>query len=168
MWCPGFKKLSGSIRPVHHCLNFLQVRYGHKCVHTLKLCGGVLVKLDITWNCVVRFVSSQLYFWEDIPMPNVRCECVCLCVCVCVCVCMFCNVWVFWKYVYCTMTEVFPCFFLSCNANYRIKLAKTKHGPHSSRLVVICVVLLLFVLFYVLFVSIVLFYVLFVCKCVLY
>ena len=39
--------------------------------------------------------------------------------------------------------------------------------PHSSRLVVICVVLLLFVLFCVLFVF-VLFYVLFVCKCVLY
>jgi len=32
------------------------------------------------------------------------------------------------------------------------------HGPHSS----------IFVLFYVLFLSIVLFYVLFVCKCVLY
>jgi len=32
------------------------------------------------------------------------------------------------------------------------------HGPHSCKLVVICVVLLLFVLFYILFV----------CKCVLY
>ena len=41
----------------------------------------------------------------------------------------------------------FPCFFLSCKANARIKLAKTGHGPHSSELVVICVVLLLFVLF---------------------
>jgi len=39
------------------------------------------------------------------------------------------------------MTEVFPCFFLSCKANARIKLAKTGHGPHSSTLVVICVVL---------------------------
>jgi len=48
-----------------------------------------------------------------------------------------------------------------------VKLAKMGHGPHSSKLVVICVVLLLIVLFYVLFV-IVLFYVLFVCKCVLY
>jgi len=38
-----------------------------------------------------------------------------------------------------------------------VKLAKTGHGPHSSTLVVICVVRLLFVLFYVLFV----------CKCVL-
>jgi hypothetical protein len=54
-------------------------------------------------------------------------------------------------------TQVFPCFFLSCKANCRVKLAKTGHGPHSSQLV-ICVVLLLFVLFYVLFV----------CNCVLY
>ena len=49
------------------------------------------------------------------------------------------------------------CFFLSCKANARVKLAKTGHGPHSSKLVVISVVRLLFVLFYVLFV----------CKCVL-
>jgi hypothetical protein len=31
-----------------------------------------------------------------------------------------------------TLTEVFPCFFLSCKANARIYLAKTGHGPHSS------------------------------------
>jgi hypothetical protein len=50
-------------------------------------------------------------------------------------------------------------FSLSCKANVRVKLAKTGHGPHSSTLVAtsICVVLLLFVLIYVLFV----------CKCVL-
>jgi len=66
--------------------------------------------------------------------------------------------------VYCTLTEVFlnltevfPCFFLNCKANDRVKLAKTGHGPHSSTLVCICVVRLLFVLFYVLFV----------CKCLL-
>ena len=58
--------------------------------------------------------------------------------------------------VFLTLTEVLPCFFLSCKANARVKLTKTGHGPHSSTLVVICVVLL-FVLFYVLFV----------CKCVL-
>jgi len=58
-----------------------------------------------------------------------------------------------------TLTEVFPCFFLSCKANSGGKLAMMGHGPHSSILVVICVVLLLFVLFYVLFVF-VLFYVL--------
>jgi hypothetical protein len=52
--------------------------------------------------------------------------------------------------VFLNLTEVFPCFFLSCKANARVKLAKTGHGPHSTTLVV-------FVLFYVLFV----------CKCVL-
>jgi len=48
-------------------------------------------------------------------------------------------------------------FFLSCKASARAKLAKTEYGPHSSKLEVICVVRLLFVLFYVLFV----------CKCLL-
>jgi len=42
-----------------------------------------------------------------------------------------------------TLTEVFPCFFLSCKANARVKLAKTGHGPHSSQIVAV---------FYVLFV----------------
>jgi hypothetical protein len=40
------------------------------------------------------------------------------------------------------LTEVFPCFFLSCEANARVKPAKMRYGPHSSKL---------FVLFYVLF-----------------
>jgi hypothetical protein len=60
--------------------------------------------------------------------------------------------------VFVTLTEVYPCFFLSCKENAKVKLAKTGHGPHSSKLVVICVVRLLFVLFCVLFV----------CKCVRY
>jgi hypothetical protein len=59
--------------------------------------------------------------------------------------------------VFLTLTEVSPRFLLSCKANARVKLAKTRHGPHSSVLVVICVVRLLFALFYALFV----------CACVL-
>jgi hypothetical protein len=31
-----------------------------------------------------------------------------------------------------TLTEGFPCFFLSCKVNARVYLAKTWHGPHSS------------------------------------
>ena len=31
-----------------------------------------------------------------------------------------------------TLTEVLPCFFLSCKANARVKPAKRGHGPHSS------------------------------------
>jgi len=60
--------------------------------------------------------------------------------------------------VFLILTELFPCFLLSCKANARVKLAKTGHGPHSYKLVVICVVLLLFMLFHILFI----------CKCVLY
>jgi hypothetical protein len=33
--------------------------------------------------------------------------------------------------VFLNLTEVFPCFFLSCKANARVKLTKTGHGPHS-------------------------------------
>ena len=33
-----------------------------------------------------------------------------------------------------TLTDVFPCFFLSCKANARVNLAKTGHGPHSPKL----------------------------------
>jgi hypothetical protein len=55
------------------------------------------------------------------------------------------------------LTEVFPCFFLSCKANARIKHAKMGHGPHSSKLLC-CSMYCLF--------CVVLFNV--VCKCVLY
>ena len=41
-----------------------------------------------------------------------------------------------------TLTEVFPCFFLSCEANSRVKPAKTGARP---------ALFLIFVLFYVLF-----------------
>jgi hypothetical protein len=56
-----------------------------------------------------------------------------------------------------TLTEVFPCFFLSCKANARVTPVKMGHGPHSSKnFCVLCIV------------RFVLFCVLFVCKCVLY
>jgi hypothetical protein len=34
--------------------------------------------------------------------------------------------------VFLTLPEVFPCSFLSCKANARVKLAKTGHGPHPT------------------------------------
>ena len=57
-----------------------------------------------------------------------------------------------------TLTEVFPCFFLSCKANVRVQLTKT--GARPALFPNCCVVLSI-----VCFVS---FCVLFVCKCVLY
>jgi hypothetical protein len=77
-------------------------------------------------------------------------------------------------YSYClcmaTLTEVCPCFFLSCKANARLKPAKTGHGPHSSKFLCcsiyfLCSVCFCVVLCIVCFVS---FSVLFVCICVLY
>jgi len=56
-----------------------------------------------------------------------------------------------------TMTEVFPCFFLSCKANARVKPTKMR----TARTVPNCCVVLCIVCF-------VSFCVLFVCKCVLY
>jgi hypothetical protein len=50
------------------------------------------------------------------------------------------------------MVPFTTCFFLSCQANAKVKLVKTGHGPYSSTLVVVCVVRLLFLLFYVLLV----------------
>ena len=67
-----------------------------------------------------------------------------------------------------TLTEVFPCFFLSCKANARVKPAKTGHGPHSSQLLCCCMYFLCSVYFCVLcIVCFVAFSVLFVCICVL-
>jgi len=62
-----------------------------------------------------------------------------------------------WLRFFLPWLRFFCAFFLSSKANARVKLAETGHGPHSSTLVVTCVVRLLFVLFCVLFV----------CKCVL-
>jgi hypothetical protein len=42
-----------------------------------------------------------------------------------------------------TLTEVFPCFFLSCKANVTVHLAKTGQGMRSSEFVnyvVLCIV----------------------------
>ena len=56
------------------------------------------------------------------------------------CLCILIVVYVFLDAA--TLTEVFPCFFLGCKANARVILAKTGHGPHSSKIVVLFYVLL--------------------------
>ena len=55
------------------------------------------------------------------------------------CLCILIVVYVFLDAA--TLTEVFPCFFLGCKANVRVILAKTGHGPHSSKIVVLLYVL---------------------------
>jgi len=39
------------------------------------------------------------------------------------------------------LTEVSPCFFLSCRTNARVKPAKMGHGRHSSKIIVLFCVL---------------------------
>ena len=66
----------------------------------------------------------------------------------------YCYGYVFLLYVYvsscaswhssATLTELFPCFFLVCKANARVKPAKTGHGSHSSKIsVLFCVLFVL-------------------------
>ena len=67
-----------------------------------------------------RFYFSSMYIWfYSCLIINLCILLLRLCILI-VCLCMA------------TLTEVFPCFFLSCKANARVKLAKTGNGPHSS------------------------------------
>jgi hypothetical protein len=72
------------------------------------------------------FIFFRFYFFINVYMVlflfnNAICVFLLLCLCILiVCLCMT------------TLTEGFPCFFLSCKANARVNLAKTGHGPHSS------------------------------------
>jgi hypothetical protein len=56
-------------------------------------------------------------------------------------ICVLIEVFLNLTEVFLTLTEVSTRFFLSCKANVSVKLAETGHDPHSSKLVVICVVL---------------------------
>jgi len=94
--------------------------------------------------CVVYvFYVFSMYFYV-FSMYSMCCLCI-LCVvyvfyvfsmysvcCLCVVYVFLCVVYVFLDAA--TLTEVFPCFFLSCKANTRVWLAKTGHGPHSPKL----------------------------------
>ena len=72
--------------------------------------------VTVSFGYILQCVCFNLYCGGFILFCNVcvcvcvcvcMCVCMCVCVCVCVCVCRFCNVWVFWQYVYFTLSEVF-------------------------------------------------------------
>jgi hypothetical protein len=73
--------------------------------------------------------------------------CLCILIVMYVLLCIFCFHRANWHSS--SILRFFRAFSLSCKGNARVKLAKTGHGPHSPKLIV-------------------LFRVLFVCKCVLY
>jgi len=90
--------------------------------------------------CILLLSHSFLFF-------GFHFFCLCTYGCIPVSYCNLCIFIVMSMYSYCmfmylhraswhssaTLTEVFPCFFLSCKANARVKPAKTVHGPHSSK-----------------------------------
>ena len=57
--------------------------------------------------------------------------CLCMLIVMYAVLCIFCFHRANW-HSSATLTEVSPCFFLSCKANARVHLTKTGHGPHSS------------------------------------
>jgi len=81
------------------------------------------------WACVCVFVCMGVFVT------------VCVCVCVGFVMCGCFGDCILYPDCGFSYPDVFLCFFLGCKANARVKLAKTGHGPHSSKLVVICVVL---------------------------
>ena len=130
------------------------VTYSHRKTWNFKsrIWGRPSGKLKIDFEVVpreyskwkVRTSSGILKMKFQDPLWHM-CGCVSMCVGILMCgraracLCKFCNEWVFWLYVYCaltevflTLTEVFPCFFLSCKENGRVKLTKTGRGLHSS------------------------------------
>ena len=80
--------------------------------------------------------SDKVYIRATLSMYSYCCLCILI-----VRPCILIVVYVFLDAA--TLTEFSPCFFLGCKANARVIPAKTEHGPHSSKIVV---------LFYVLFV----------------
>jgi hypothetical protein len=118
-------------------------------IRVILYCGHLIILwlFHLGRSCIVFVVICTVV----VLYCFVMCVYVFVCVCGCLVICiLYCD----WGFSY---PKVFPCFFLSCKSNARVKIAKIGHGPHSFKLVVIWVVRLLFVLFCVLFV----------CKCVL-
>jgi hypothetical protein len=69
--------------------------------------------------CILQVLLSHFVIYVNVVLflfNNVIYVFYCMTVCLCIT----------------TLTEVFPCFFLSCKANARVMPAKTGQGPHSS------------------------------------
>jgi len=93
-------------------------------------CSCILIVIYVFLFLVCVFLLLSMY------------SCCCLCILI-VRLCILIVVYVFLDAA--TLTEFFPCFFLSCKANARVNLAKTGYGPHFPKLLC-CSMYVLFVL----------------------
>ena len=107
------------------------------------VCAGVLVTCTYVYCLFVMFLLCMFILF--ILLFNfvsyiflILCLCIPIVIYLYVLFCIFCFHRANWHFS-ATLTEVFPCFFLSCKANSGVILAETGHGPHSSQMN--CVVL---------------------------
>ena len=129
------------------------------------MCVGVSVWLGWSGIRVAGWNTTGLFMNRPVVLqPAKRIDTSLVCLRIFIVMYFYCYFYVFLLYVYlpssCQLALFsypdwgFPCFFLSCKANARVKQTKTGHGPHSSKMFV------LFCVFFLLCRS--------VCKCVLY
>jgi len=96
-----------------------------KCSKVLQCCDVLLV---LFYRCVYGCMFCILLFNS---IGYVLLLCLCILIVMYVLFCIFCFHRANWHSP-ATLTEIFPCFFLSRKANARVYLAQTGHGPHSS------------------------------------
>ena len=103
------------------CIRFILMHY-YCCLCILIVCPCILIVRPCILNVVYVFLLWPMFSYYS----SMYSYC---------CLCKHIDVYVFLDAA--TLTEVFPCFFLGCKANARVILAKTGHGPHSSKIVVL-------------------------------
>jgi len=96
-------------------------------------------------HCVLKLFLLCTFILFTLLFDFVRYVFLLLCLCILIVMyalfCIFCSQRASW-HSSATLTEVHPCFFLSCKANTTAELAKTGHSPHSSQIncVALCTV----------------------------
>jgi hypothetical protein len=104
-----------------------------------------IMKFNDTNSLNIHFSITGMIFdckvCSDWIFPRDKINYICSVLLMYVLFCIFCFHHASW-HSSATLTDVFLCFFLSCNANARVYLERRGHGGHSSQIncVVLCIV----------------------------
>jgi hypothetical protein len=90
--------------------------------------GVTIATVSVRLSVYLAIRNQYCYYWCEMQLPALLlcCSMHLLCIALAAHICTYACAKL------CTLTEVFPCSFLSCKANARVMPAKTGHGPHSS------------------------------------